>query len=568
MTRSLLATTLLAAAAVACSPSSGDDQEDVRRETGEGGEGGSDATDARWEDGYVPVDADGDTIADPDEAFGDTDGDTTPDGLDLDSDADGLDDADEAGDADLWTPPRDSDGDYIPDFRDTDSDNDGLSDAEERTAGTDPTEPDSDGDGAPDVVEVASGTDPTAPDDNPHARGNFVFVMPYEGPPDPLRDTLVFGTSIRMADVFFMLDRSASMRGEIVNLTDALSTTIVPAVDAIIPDVAFGAGDLDICPKINSCSSGGTAVGLRCGQTIDENPALTQTALETIRDTSVCNGTHEPYLAAAWLIATDDEDGPDGDWRATRVTHTECAPDHPGIGWPCFRPGAVPIIVLAGDEPFYGEGLEVCTTPDFAAMTAALNAIHARFVGISSQGSVGDSDLMFQGLVDTCNATGSVDVAGNPLAFEIANDGTGIGDQVVEAIETLAGQVVMDITAVAVDVDEGPADTTDATIFVDYLEANRTGGVADPRDPGRICAPGLTAVDTDGDGHQDEFSDVLPGTIVCFDIVPLENTTVTPTVEPQLFRAQVQVMGDSVAILDTRDVYFLVPPGTYVGPPI
>lgn len=94
------------------------------------------------------------------------------------------------------------------------------------------------------------------------------------------------------------------------------------------------------------------------------------------------------------------------------------------------------------------------------------------------------------------------------------------------------------------------------------------GGVADPRDPTRICAAGLTAVDTDADGHPDQFSDVLPGTIVCFDIVPLQNTTVEPTVEPQLFRAQVQVLGDSVTLLDTRDVYFLVPPGTYVGPPM
>ena len=268
------------------------------------------------------------------------------------------------------------------------------------------------------------------------------------------------------------------------------------------------------------------------------------------------------------MIATDDENGPGDDWRAARVTHTECPPDHPGIGWPCFRPGAVPIVVMAGDEAFYAQGLGVCTTPDFAALTSALNAIHARFVGISSQGAVGDGDLMWQGFVDTAVATGSVDIAGRPLAFEIANDGTGIGDQVVEAIETLAGQVVMDITATAVDVDEGPGDTTDATIFVDYLEANTTGGVADPRDPGRICAPGLSAVDTDADGHPDEFTDVLPGTIVCFDIVPRENSTVEPTAEAQLFRAEVRVTGDAVTVLDTRVVYFLVPPDSYVAPPI
>jgi hypothetical protein len=557
---------IVLAASAACSPSSGDTEpRDGRDGTVE--DGAAEVPDISTDDGYIPTDADGDWISDRDEGTVDTDGDTTPDRLDLDSDGDGISDADEAGDTDLRTPPVDSDGDFIPDFRDLDSDNDGLPDEEEAALGTDPTEADSDGDGAPDVVEVASGTDPLDAADSPHARGDFVFVVPFAGPPEPARDTLVFGTAIRMADVFFIIDRSASMGGEITNLANTLSTTIVPAVDAVIPDVAFGAGDLDLCPKIRNCTSGGTAVGLRCDQIIDGNPALTQTALNTIRDTAVCNGTNEPYLAALWLIATDDENGPDDDWNADRVTHTECPAGSGGIGWPCFRPGAVPIIVMFGDEPFYEQGLGVCTTPTFATMTAALNAMHARFIGISSQGAVGDTDLMFQGFVDTCNATGSVDVSGRPLAFEIASDGTGIGEQVVDAIEALAGQVPLDITAEAVDVIEGPTDTVDATIFVDYLEANAAGGVADPRDPTHVCVA-LPATDADGDTHPDTFADVLPGTYVCFDIVPRENTTVPATTEPQLFRAQVQVLGDAITVLDTRDVFFLVPPETYVRPPI
>jgi hypothetical protein len=53
---------------------------------------------------------------------------------------------------------------------------------------------------------------------------------------------------------------------------------------------------------------------------------------------------------------------------------------------------------------------------------------------------------------------------------------------------------------------------------------------------------------------------VTPGTPVCFDIVPRMNTTVMPTASPQLFRAHVDVIGDGVTVLDTRDVYFVVPP--------
>jgi hypothetical protein len=91
--------------------------------------------------------------------------------------------------------------------------------------------------------------------------------------------------------------------------------------------------------------------------------------------------------------------------------------------------------------------------------------------------------------------------------------------------------------------------------------------VPDPRDPSHICVA-LAAADSDADTVDDYFPHVLPGTFVCFDIYPHENRTVPPTDEPQLFRAQVQVIGDHVTVLDTRDVYFLVPPGTYVGPPM
>jgi hypothetical protein len=181
---------------------------------------------------------------------------------------------------------------------------------------------------------------------------------------------------------------------------------------------------------------------------------------------------------------------------------------------------------------------------------------------------VGDEDLMWQGLRDTARDTGSVDVSGGYLAFEIPSDGTGIGDQVVDAIEILAGQVVMDISARAVDVVESATDTVDTTLFVERIEPNTAGGVEDPAHPGMVCVGGLPVADSDGDTYNDVFTDVLPGTIVCFDIIARQNDTVPATTEPQLFRGQVEVLGESVTVLDTRDVYFLVPPDTYIGGPI
>ncbi|MHA1858049.1 MAG: hypothetical protein ACTSUU_01230, partial [Candidatus Thorarchaeota archaeon] len=96
----------------------------------------------------------------------DTDGDGISDSLELswgtdplstDTDGDGIDDATEWG-PDLTGAPTRTDNDGLPDARDLDSDADGVRDADE-DAGTygyvtDPTDPDSDGDGVMDGAEV------------------------------------------------------------------------------------------------------------------------------------------------------------------------------------------------------------------------------------------------------------------------------------------------------------------------------------------------------------------------------------------------------------------------------
>jgi len=79
-------------------------------------------------------DEDNDGILNRDEACRfnrDSDGDSIPDYLDLDSDDDGIQDRHEAGDNDPNTPPLDYDGDGLPDFIDPDADNDGVLDRDE-----------------------------------------------------------------------------------------------------------------------------------------------------------------------------------------------------------------------------------------------------------------------------------------------------------------------------------------------------------------------------------------------------------------------------------------------------
>jgi len=511
----------------------------------EAGDGSTDTppvdTDEDATPDFLDEDSDGDWMSDLEESIEDTDGDGTLNFLDEDSDGDGLADADEAGDTDLSTPAWDCGDDHLPNYRDTDSDNDGIADNDEIALGTQICNADSDGDGVTDLVEVAYGSDPLAPTDSPRTHGDFVFIVPYMEPPDPTVDTLVFSTDLQMADVFFTIDTSGSMRGEMDNLTSDLQGTIVPGIRAAIPDVWFGAGRFEDCPSDRDCAN-----AMRNLQDITSDILAVQAALNSM--TTTCGGS-EPYTSNLWLIAMGDTSGWSSYSPGYFSPHPRRCSDPASIGWPCFRPGAVPIIIQFGDELFSQDN---SCSPHYTTAQAitALNGINAKYIGVNSGSTHANMETV-------ANGTGSVDISGSPLVFDINTDGTGLGSQVVDAVEILANQVPIEVSAVP---EDDTSDAVDATQFILRIEPNTVGGVADPTDPTKVCIGGLAVADRDGDGHPDVFTSVLPGTTVCFDIYPQMNTTVEPTAEPQIFRAFVNVIGDGFTLLDTRDVYFLVPP--------
>lgn len=477
---------------------------------------------------YMDFDSDGDFISDRHDSGVDTDGDGTPDYLDLDTDDDGISDADEAGDADIETAPIDSDGDLVYDFRDTDSDNDGLSDADELIAGSNPTEADSDDDGVTDLVEVAAGTDARNPHESPRTRGDFVFLVPYQEDPDPTQDTLSFSTDIQFADVYFLMDTTGSMGGAIGGLQAALTGTIIPGIDTAIADVQFGVGRFDDYPF--GGYGGGADVAYQNLLHMTASATDAQTAVNTMFALGGGDGP-ESHVPALHAVATGCGDG--------SVPADAACGDPALIGYPHFRAGAVPIIVLFSDAWFhngpsgYAYGtIAGVTPPTYAQTVDALNAIHARVIGVNSSSARSDMEQIGRD-------TGTVDASGTPFVYDQGGD---FGNLVVEAVMAVAHGVPMDIAARAVD---DPTDEVDAMLFIDRIVPATTA--ADP------CASGLTV-------EGDAFIDVLPGTMVCFDIFAARNETVEPTTEPQIYMATVQVWGDDVTVLDERNVYFLIPP--------
>ncbi len=515
-------------------------------------------------------DADGDGILDRDEGSADPDGDGLGNYLDLDSDGDGLVDAVEAGDGDLETPPVDTDGDGTPDVLDLDSDDDGLVDDLEAAEGTSPTRADTDDDGVTDLIERAAGSDPRDPEESPRTRGDFVFVVPFEGDPDPPVDTLAFRSSIRAADVYFSFDTSTTMAAEAAALRSA--TTGVPAIiDALRCAESGMRCDADAdCTADEVCAPEGRCVespalegclvdlytGVGRWKHIDSFQNLVTTQADPAVTAAAIPPTPDFWVAPVQAVACV------ADGASCLNDDRDCAPF--GVGCPGFRESAVRILVQitdANDECLCGFTGFPCDVTDgdpprcalftAAGAGAALAAQQIQFIGLIGEGTqfgVGESRAL---AAEIGRAAGSVDAAGEPFVYDATD--AAVVDQTVRAVRDIVTESRFDY---AITAREGTGDDGDALPFIERFEA---------QDEGPGCTDGLERRDGDGDGFDDVFVGVQPGQQVCWDVVVRPNDRVEPLRTPQVFRARLSVRADGSEV-DARVVYFLVPADTSLPP--
>jgi hypothetical protein len=510
------------------------------------------------------VDSDGDGIADVAETMLDADSDGTPNYLDDDSDGDGISDRDEHMSAAPCIRP-DADGDGVANWLDTDSDNDGLPDSEERSLGTDPYERDSDGDGVTDLAEVrGTGTNPndatsTIPPED------FFLVLPYQG--DRINRTLRFGTNIHQADVYFLIDTTASMGAPLDNVRTSLSR-IASELSTRIRDVQMGVGHFQDFPFARNCG----LFDFECQTQPGNYGAATDRAYAHLQDITnnvgnvqnVLNGLTlgdgrdlpESHVEALYQTAT----GEGGSWSRDGSTHSIAArtcptiPDEPAArrGYPCFRSGSLPIIVLVSDIDFHngpgGAARYENISPEphtFEQATVALNELGARVIGVSVPGPRGDASRPNQEAL--ARMTGTVDGSGMPLVYTA--DGGEVSNVIIEGIGTLVGGTPQDVTTLTENVEGNPGGV-DARGFIKSivpLEGYSRDGVAGAQ-------PGISYASKD----ETTFYSVVPGTDVDF-AVDFHNDFVQPETT-QIYRAVIVVMGNGVARLDERQVYIIVPP--------
>ncbi|MBI5491118.1 MAG: hypothetical protein HY905_27550, partial [Deltaproteobacteria bacterium] len=491
---------------------------------------------------YRDSDSDGDTISDRAEGSTDRDGDTIPNFRDDDSDGDGYLDSEEAGDDDPATPPRSTDEDGTPDFLDMDSDNDGLPDSQERDAGTDPLNPDTDGDGWDDLAEWAHPTaDPTDPDSGIPA-DDYYLILPPDG--EMQQRDLDFGTNIQVADVFFLVDTTGSMYEEADNIQANLSSLIIPEIRRRIPDAAFGVGQHADFPT--GSYGGGTDVAFELLQTMTLDVATAQTAVNALPSNGGADGP-ESQVEAMYQTATGEGLG---SWVPAYA-----GPDCRGA--PCFRSGALPIILLFTDAPFHN-GPPGTTADAYTGITPlphnwseaidAINRIHGKVLGLSSDSMHSPTYSAWEDMQATVVATGAVDLDGIPLIYDIGSNASGLGTGVVDAIEMLATRVPFDVDTFTED-DPGDPLGVDATCFIRRII------------PLRWIGPTGIENDPESAAGMDEstFYEVLPGATVEF-TVQFQNVGCFAGDEyARVFLATIVVQGDHVTRLDERVVLIIVP---------
>jgi hypothetical protein len=423
---------------------------------------------------------------------------------------------------------------------------------------------------------------------------DFFFVLPYQDPSGDQTKPLDFSTAVPGLDVFFTMDTTGSMGGEISNLETSLNTVVTPGIRTQVADSQFGVGSLqdfpldghgepgcdqpfrllqpitsnltDVATGVNALSSSGSPIG--CGDDLPE------AGIETIYQAASGNGLAGP-------------------------SPTSVPANHTGIGGVGFRQGTLPVIVTITDAISHGvgetatcDGESVAYEPDIAAFAHsraqtkdALNAICSRSVGIAPTGGFDSCDGV-EFLEYFATATGARvppaawDLGGRPagcaagqcctnfngtgraadaeglcpLVFLVDTNGTGVSQSIVTGIQMLTRFATFTVPTehegVTTDIDGNPLPAPHNT--ADFLKSIVPESYLLPPAPPIVPAPSF---------DNESFFSVTPGTVVTFGVDAF-NDFVPQTDQPQIFRATIRVNAGSTCTitLDQRDVLILVPP--------
>jgi hypothetical protein len=359
-----------------------------------------------------------------------------------------------------------------------------------------------------------------------------------EVPPGEERVTasLTLPARLRVADVMFVIDSSASMRDEIEGVRNGLRDRVVPGVRASIPEANFGVALFGEFPVFPHARDGSDVGPYRLRTPVTNDIGRVEVSLE---DTPVWGNLDDPEAAveAVYQAAT-------GEGLAPFIEPSLGCPGG-GRGGACFREDAFHVVLLVTDAPMHNgpPGVEPIApyafTPaphTYGDALTALRDVDAIVIGLGGTDALRPSPIPH--LRALARDSGAVDAAGEPLAFDIGGSGDGIGAQVVSAIQRLAEGVPLEVDAV---LEDRPGDAIDARTLVVAVRPR----AADP-------TSGITSMDAT------TFYGVRPGTRLTFEL-ELDVSSLPASRERREIPARVVMRQAGRARLDSVDVVIVIP---------
>ncbi|MCB9661340.1 MAG: hypothetical protein H6726_27075 [Sandaracinaceae bacterium] len=357
-------------------------------------------------------------------------------------------------------------------------------------------------------------------------------------------------------DVHFSVDTTGSFGAEIDAMQRDLERRLIPEIRARVADAAFGVSRFEDFPVHPFGEP--TDHPFELLSPISTDVARARAGVDAL-DGPLGSGGDIPEAGfeALYQVATGDGLASDG---LLFIPHYTGA----GLGGVGFRPGALHAIVHITDAPSHAAQDYPASIPgahgeaDVAQALAALPAYLLAAVGTEeARSSVHDLVVGSGATIPPTNGQCRTGLGGAsrapesgrcPLLFDIASDGTGLSDVILDAIAGLVGTLSFDRVSAEFD--------TDRLGFIASFEA------ASATPPDGVPPP--TRVDsTPTDGILDAFEGVHGGTELVFDL-GLRNVLLRQLDYEQVFRIRVRIVGDGVTLLE-ETVRVVVPAATPVS---
>lgn len=339
---------------------------------------------------------------------------------------------------------------------------------------------------------------------------------------------------LQRADVVFLIDTTGSMGAEIARIRDTLAAVIAPGIRAAVPDVQFAVATFEDYPASPYGAPGDEPFDVL--QTMTPDLATVQGVLDNVALGS--GGDYpEAQTQALYELASGDLD------RWARPT-----PSCPvgTFGAVCFRDSSAALVFLFTDAPFHNgrNGLneyELPEMPDtYATMMRAVRENGVHVVSFWSGPEFGtpqdQDDARF-----VAYESGSVTSDMQTMIYSIGEDGQALDARVVEAIQTFADRVGLDVTATPLDPDA--TDGIDPLSIIESIEPMRA-----------IPADGVAGISRE----TNTFRRVLSGTQVIFALHLRPEARVRRAVE-QRYELDIVYRADGRIDLATQHLTVVIP---------